>query len=42
MENKIYNIAKNITESAASTLYKKMNEYTDETKESFNTTLSIM
>lgn len=33
------NIAKNITESAASTLYKKMNEYTDETKESFNTTL---
>lgn len=28
-----------VAESAASTLYKKMNEYTDETKESFNTTL---
>ena len=28
-----------VAEGAASTLYKKMNEYTDETKESFNTTL---
>ena len=28
-----------VAESAASTLYKKMNEYTDEAKESFNTTL---
>jgi len=33
------NIAKTVAESAASTLYKKMNEYTDEAKESFNTAL---
>ena len=32
-------IGQAVAESAASTLYKKMNEYTDETKESFNTTL---
>lgn len=33
------NIGKFVAESAASTLYKKMNEYTDEAKESFNTAL---